>query len=106
MRLSSFLLDGKATYGVVDERGVIDLGARFVGRYADLKALLAGNGLTEAEVYARSDYVDAKVDDVSFLPVIPNPGKIFCIGHNYEDHRVETQRAKTEHKRKKIDDRE
>src|SRR5438552_8306606 len=62
MRLSSFLLDGKATYGVVDERGVIDLGARFVGRYADLKALLAGNGLTEAEVYARSDYVDAKVD--------------------------------------------
>ena len=97
MRLSSFLLKGKATYGVVDDRGVLDLGARLAGGYADLKALLAGNGLADAQAFARSAGVDAKVDDVTFLPVIPNPGKIFCIGHNYEDHRVETHRAKTEH---------
>ena len=97
MRLSSFLLNGKATYGVVDDRGVLDLGARLVGGYADLKALLAGNGLADAQALAHSAGVDAKIDDVTFLPVIPNPGKIFCIGHNYEDHRAETQRAKTEH---------
>jgi 2-keto-4-pentenoate hydratase/2-oxohepta-3-ene-1,7-dioic acid hydratase in catechol pathway len=97
MRLSTFLLNGKATYGVVDDRGVLDLGARLVGGYADLKALLAGNGLADAQALARSAGVDAKIDDVTFLPVIPNPGKILCIGHNYEDHRAETQRAKTEH---------
>ena len=97
MRLSSFLLKGKATYGIVDDRGVLDLGARLAGGYADLKALLADNGLADAQAFARSAGVDANVDDVTFLPVIPNPGKILCIGHNYEDHRVETQRAKTEH---------
>jgi 2-keto-4-pentenoate hydratase/2-oxohepta-3-ene-1,7-dioic acid hydratase in catechol pathway len=31
------------------------------------------------------------------LPPIPNPGKIFCIGHNYEEHRQETGRPKTLH---------
>jgi len=28
--------------------------------------------------------------------VITDPGKIICIGHNYEEHRMETQRDKTE----------
>jgi len=97
MRLSSFLLDGKATYGIVDERGVIDLGIGLAGRFPDLKALLAGNGLAEADAYSKSEGANAKLDDVELLPVIPNPGKIFCIGHNYEDHLVETQRAKTDH---------
>jgi 2-keto-4-pentenoate hydratase/2-oxohepta-3-ene-1,7-dioic acid hydratase in catechol pathway len=30
------------------------------------------------------------------LPVIPNPGKIFCIGVNYADHQKEMGRGKTE----------
>ena len=33
---------------------------------------------------------------MKLLPPIPNPGKIFCIGLNYEDHRQETKREKTE----------
>jgi len=33
---------------------------------------------------------------MTFLPVIPNPGKIICVGLNYEEHRVETGRDKTE----------
>jgi 2-keto-4-pentenoate hydratase/2-oxohepta-3-ene-1,7-dioic acid hydratase in catechol pathway len=40
--------------------------------------------------------VAAKLEAITFLPVIPNPGKIICIGHNYEEHRVETQRDRTE----------
>jgi 2-keto-4-pentenoate hydratase/2-oxohepta-3-ene-1,7-dioic acid hydratase in catechol pathway len=31
--------------------------------------------------------------DVAWLPVIPNPDKIICIGLNYEEHRRETGRA-------------
>ena len=34
---------------------------------------------------------------VALLPPIPNPGKIFCVGHNYESHRQETGRAKVDH---------
>ena len=31
------------------------------------------------------------------LPLIPQPGPIACVGHNYEEHRIETQRDPTEH---------
>ncbi|MEI8635197.1 fumarylacetoacetate hydrolase family protein [Vibrio sp. PP-XX7] len=34
---------------------------------------------------------------VTLLPVIPNPNKIFCVGHNYESHRKETGRDKVAH---------
>ena len=35
------------------------------------------------------------LDSVELLPPVPDAGKIFCIGHNYEEHRVETGRPKT-----------
>ena len=35
-------------------------------------------------------------NEVSLLPVIPNPGKIFCVGLNYENHRVETKRPESQ----------
>ncbi len=34
------------------------------------------------------------VGDVRFAPLIPRPGAIWCVGLNYEDHRLETGRAK------------
>ena len=35
--------------------------------------------------------------EVEWLPVIPNPDKILCIGLNYETHRKETGRSEVEH---------
>ena len=96
MKLASFIIKGKTSYGIAGERGVVDLGARFGHKYPDLKALIAGDGLSR--VMALDDTrPDAAIDEITFLPVIPDPGKIFCIGHNYEEHRVETQRDKTEY---------
>ncbi len=37
---------------------------------------------------------DCGIDDVRFLPVVPQPRKILCIGLNYEEHRLETARPK------------
>jgi len=34
------------------------------------------------------------LDDVVFLPTIPAPGKVVCIGLNYEPHRIEMGRDK------------
>lgn len=34
---------------------------------------------------------------IDYLPVIPEPSKILCAGLNYEDHRLESNRAPTEH---------
>ena len=97
MKLCSFRLNGKEMYGVVRHDGVVDLGTHLGSRYPDLKALFAGDGLAEAGEIAKQAAVSAKLDAITFLPVIPNPGKILCIGHNYEEHRVETQREKTAH---------
>lgn len=99
MKLASFELNGRATYGVIDGDTVCDLGKRlqekFGNRYPDLRALIAGNGLDAARAAAKGT-PDARVADLRYLPSIPNPGKIFCIGLNYEEHRVETKRDKTE----------
>ena len=40
---------------------------------------------------------DASLDGVAFLPLIPDPAKILCVGLNYEAHRIEAGRDKTQY---------
>src|SRR3977135_4470767 len=96
MRLASFRTALGASYGAVTNQGIVDLGRRLGNRYSDLRALLERNGLEEARKAAGSS-ADYKESDVTWLPAIPNPGKIVCVGLNYEEHRQETGRDKTEH---------
>jgi len=95
MRLASFRTAQGASYGAVTNQGIVDLGRRLGNRYSDLKTLLERNGLEEARKAAGAA-ADYKESDVTWLPVIPNPGKIVCVGLNYEEHRQETGRDKTE----------
>jgi 2-keto-4-pentenoate hydratase/2-oxohepta-3-ene-1,7-dioic acid hydratase in catechol pathway len=96
MRLASFRTGRGPTYGIVGERGIVDLGARLGARYPDLRALIAADALDEARRLAGAA-PDVPLDGVAWLPVIPNPDKIVCVGLNYEEHRVETQRDRTDH---------
>ncbi|GGE96501.1 fumarylacetoacetate hydrolase family protein [Sphingomonas prati] len=95
MKWMSFEARGRASYGIVDGDGVYDVGARLASRFPDLKALIAAGALQEGGDPAGGDERLAFAD-IRFLPVIPNPGKIMCVGHNYESHRQETGRDKTE----------
>jgi len=89
MRLASFIIDGDEKYGIVTDSGVIDL-TRHVGeRYPDLKAVIA-DGATDGLARYSESRPHYDPTEVTWLPVIPNPGKILCIGVNYEDHRAET----------------
>jgi 2-keto-4-pentenoate hydratase/2-oxohepta-3-ene-1,7-dioic acid hydratase in catechol pathway len=96
MRLATFKTAAQgATYGAVAGKGIVDL-RRYVGnQYPDLKALIAGDGFSKIQQYL-SEAPDYQLSDVTWLPVIPNPDKIVCVGLNYEEHRVETGRDKTE----------
>jgi 2-keto-4-pentenoate hydratase/2-oxohepta-3-ene-1,7-dioic acid hydratase in catechol pathway len=96
MKLVSFTAHGRASYGIVEGDQVHDVGAVLADRYPDLKALIAAGAVADAAeaIAASAHYALA---DIDLLPVIPNPGKIFCVGHNYETHRQETGRDKTEH---------
>jgi len=96
MRLASYRTSKGAGYGVVTGDGIVDLTRRIGKKYPDLRALLAGGALARAKQIAKSAKPDLKLSKIVFLPVIPNPGKIVCVGLNYEEHRVETGRDKTE----------
>ena len=66
--------------------GVIDLGARLGDSCPDLKTLLQRGGLSDLQVYL-SEPVDYAFSAIRFLPVVENPGKVFCVGMNYADKR-------------------
>src|SRR3989449_7297127 len=95
MRLASFRTAQGASYGAVTSQGIADVARRLANRYSDLRTLLEKNGIEEARKPAGPP-ADYKESEVTWLPVIPNPGKIVCVGLNYEEHRQETGRDKTE----------
>lgn len=92
MRLLSFATGGRASYGAVVGEGVVDLGARLGSAYPDLASLFARGGLASALAAAREP-ADAALGEVTFLPPIPAPEKIFCIGVNYLNRNEEYRDA-------------
>jgi len=95
MKLATFKTAQGASYGAVTGKGIVDLRRYLGNQYADLRTLLEGNALDQAKKYL-SEAPDYQPSDVTWLPVIPNPDKIVCVGLNYEEHRAETGRDKTE----------
>ena len=95
MKLASFHTAQGASYGIVTGTGIVDLRRYLGNQFPDLKSLIAGNGFSKIEPYMSSaaDYGDS---DVTWLPVIPNPDRIICVGLNYQEHVVETGRDNTE----------
>jgi len=96
MKLLSYQRQGQASWGLLSEDGgVIDGPPLTQGRYPSLRAALQAQALPDIAHAARGRAADFGLDDVQLLPVIPDPGKILCVGLNYEEHRRETQRAPT-----------
>lgn len=96
MRLISYLDNGIPSYGaVVDGNRVANLMPIFGAQAQDLKAFIAGGFLQSASEMIDIESATCSIDDVTLMPVIPNPGAIFCVGLNYHDHVLETGRALT-----------
>lgn len=89
MKLISYLFKNTSSFGILTANGIIDLGRRVGDKYSDLKSLLASEqGLNIARKYC--DFSpDLTEKDITFLPVIPNPNKILCVGMNYAEKRAE-----------------
>jgi 2-keto-4-pentenoate hydratase/2-oxohepta-3-ene-1,7-dioic acid hydratase in catechol pathway len=95
--LSFHTRNGRASYGVLGDDGVIDLGERLASAGAPtLRSLLASGQLDLARKYSVEREADVKLDELVFAPVVPDPEKIICVGLNYRDHVVETGRTVTE----------
>jgi 2-keto-4-pentenoate hydratase/2-oxohepta-3-ene-1,7-dioic acid hydratase in catechol pathway len=96
MKLISFLNNGVPSYGVVDGDHVLDLTPLMGKQAPDLKTLIAHNLFGVAADLAKTHQPTLKFSQLHLLPVIPNPGQIFCIGLNYGEHVLETGREVTE----------
>lgn len=88
MKLASYLLDGVASFGVVDGDAIVDVGADLRQRFGSLKHALGA--LDEIKTATRGRAATASVNEVVLLPPIPDPGRILCVGRNY---RADTLRA-------------
>lgn len=88
MRLASFRHAGASKWGAIVEDGVVDLS----DRAPDLRAAIAAKGLAALVDGVKGKAADHALDDIAFLPVIPDPDKILCIGVNYASHASEVGR--------------
>jgi len=97
MRLLSFTIAGRPSYGIVKDQGVIDLGRRLAPQgAATLRQLLETGQTALAADLAAREAPDHALEAITFAPVIPDPDKIICVGLNYRDHVAETGRTVTE----------
>lgn len=77
MRYVSFEIESKASWGMLRDRGIIDLSSVV----PDLRSFISAGCPNVAELAERP--ADHFLDDVVMLPVVPNPAKIVMAAVNY-----------------------
>ena len=95
MKVASFTFDGRDSYGVETENGIVEASSGFRARHPDLRAVLAADALAVLAGDADGESID--VASIDYLPTIPNPDKIICIGVNYRPHLEEMGRSPPDH---------
>ncbi|MEK9724354.1 MAG: fumarylacetoacetate hydrolase family protein [Rhodospirillaceae bacterium] len=90
MKLVSLLAADGPAVGLLTDAGVIDFSQAAPQLPRSMKELLEryGTDLTEA-VKTKRDVAPIPLAEANLLPVIPDPGKIICIGRNYAAHAAE-----------------
>ncbi|WP_108660955.1 fumarylacetoacetate hydrolase family protein [Acuticoccus kandeliae] len=95
MQFVSYVRQGRPGFGVRTSGGIIDLASHLgVGTLRDA---LAADLLELVAPIVEGRAAEFALSDVTLLPVIPDPGKVLCVGVNYETHRTETKRPEVDH---------
>jgi 2-keto-4-pentenoate hydratase/2-oxohepta-3-ene-1,7-dioic acid hydratase in catechol pathway len=89
MRLASYRRGDAASFGIVTDRGIVDLRART--GFASLLALIAGDGLDAARAHV-GETPDVDIARVTWLPPVLGE-KLWCIGVNYAERNEEYRDA-------------
>src|ERR1700754_983033 len=88
-RIATYSAGGKTAYGYVTDKGVVDLSARFGKDYPTLREVMAAEALIKLAEDGARRAPDHPLDAITWLPPIPSPEKIICIGVNYPDRNAE-----------------
>ncbi|MGD2133937.1 MAG: fumarylacetoacetate hydrolase family protein [Maricaulaceae bacterium] len=94
MKLVSYEVAGRSGFGAVKDGGIVEFNGRLGA--VDLRDLLEQGALGAARDFLDANEADRDLGEVTLAPVIPNPNKVFCVGLNYEGHRVETNSPLTD----------
>lgn len=97
MRFASFSYDGNEHYGVVAGDTISVISEVSKNKFRTLAEFVGEPGFVDLAADWSKAAPSILLSQVKLLPPIPSPGKIFCVGLNYEDHRVETKHDKTVH---------
>jgi 2-keto-4-pentenoate hydratase/2-oxohepta-3-ene-1,7-dioic acid hydratase in catechol pathway len=92
MKLLSYIHQGQQCWGAVVGDGVVNLG-RLFPQYQGLTEYIASSAYLKAAEHVAGKQPDARLDEITFLPVIPKPEKIVCAVRNYMDHHKEVLAA-------------
>ena len=97
MKLLAFSREGRASYGLLNRGGIVDVGSRLSQHWPSLSAVLRAGAVDELRDRVAGLGPDFSVEEASFLPPILDPGRILCVGLNYRTHIEETGRQMPEH---------
>ncbi len=90
MRLLTFVHSGTEQAGVRRGDQVFPVTSILPDAPATLRGLLAADGLGQLQSgLDASDATGIDIGDIEYRPVIPDAGKIICIGRNYAAHAAE-----------------
>ncbi|MFZ3360706.1 MAG: fumarylacetoacetate hydrolase family protein [Xanthobacteraceae bacterium] len=82
MRLASYTLRGRPSFGAVAGDGIVDLRPR-LHRFQTLSEVFRAQALDQAKAAATGVRPDVPLAEVELLPPLATPEKILCIGINY-----------------------
>jgi 2-keto-4-pentenoate hydratase/2-oxohepta-3-ene-1,7-dioic acid hydratase in catechol pathway len=82
MRLASYNMRGRPSFGVVVGDGIVDLRGR-MSRFSTLLEVFRARALGEAKAISDGVRPDMPLTEIELLPPLLAPEKILCIGINY-----------------------
>ena len=90
MRLMTYMHGGKEQIGLRRDDRVVPVASIDADFPASIRQLLADDRLDELRS-KEAAFAGAGIalEDIEYRPLIPNPGKILCIGRNYAAHAAE-----------------
>ena len=88
-RLATYSIDGSTRYGAVVDGGIVDLSDPLREGISDAARGHRRGRIDKTGGGSRAPSPDHALDAITWLPPIPAPEKIICIGVNYPDRNAE-----------------
>jgi 5-carboxymethyl-2-hydroxymuconate isomerase len=91
MRFLSFRAGDYASFGALKDDGIVDVGKLL--KVPTLGVALRANLLPRALELAAAREPSVALDEIAYLPTVPDPEKLICIGINYGNRNAEYKDA-------------